>query len=131
MNIDAKRLIQMAFKYANHYDIINHKKQGVLTVRFWLSNCEFLSVTTKDTLDPGTVYVRYGWQSNSSYQASTRSTQLDKLFGRSKRESYKGFAIVSMEKVLDVVQSLDYSQTGVNTIKIERDYVTSPEGMFW
>lgn len=131
MNIDAKRLIQMAFKFANHYDIINHKKQGVLTVRFWLSSCEFLSVTTKDSLDPGVVYVRYGWQSNSSYQASTRSTQLDKLFGRSKREAYKGFAIVSIDKVLEVIQSLDFSNTGVNNIKVERDYVSSPEEMYW
>lgn len=102
-----KKLLNIAFLYGKHYEINHNKARETFSIKIWLSSNSFLVFTaTKDT-DDDHVITKYYESSRSWGLPTPKVGKLDKICGRSKRESYHKFSFIDIGMVQYIVMNIE------------------------
>ena len=103
MTKDMKWLMAFAYCHVRDYHMIMHKNTSSMSMRFYVAPDECISITTSPEIGEGKYLVRYCIHSHSYFAPSPKCAQLDKLFGRKRRDSGSRFVIVSKDLLEDVL----------------------------
>ena len=104
-----KFLLLLGYKYCPQYEIKFDRDRDVMSLRVWLSNSEFFTISDVPSLIGTNKYqVRYCEQTKSYFSPSPRCGELDRAFGKKYRKPGKKYAVVDSVKLTAVLSSLTF-----------------------
>lgn len=106
-----KFLMATAYKYCPNYDILNDRDREVMTLRVWLRDFIYIAISDVPSLTGTNKFqVRVCEQTKSYFSSSPRAGELDKLFGKTKRQPGQKYSVVDADKIVDVLSNLQFKE---------------------